>query len=41
MGFLPPKTLVVDDEPSVLELVRAYLEKEAYQVRRAEDEPSG
>ncbi len=35
------KILVVDDEPSILNLVKAYLEKEGYQVYTASDGPSG
>jgi len=35
------KILVVDDEPSIVNLVKAYLEKEGYQVYTAADGPSG
>jgi two-component system alkaline phosphatase synthesis response regulator PhoP len=35
------KILVVDDEPSILELVTAYLRKDGYEVYTAEDGPSG
>jgi two-component system alkaline phosphatase synthesis response regulator PhoP len=37
----PPKILVVDDESPVRDLVRAYLEREGYQVETAADGPSG
>ncbi len=35
------KILLVDDEPSILTLVKAYLEPEGYQVITASDGPSG
>ena len=35
------KILLVDDEPSILQLVKAYLEPEGYQVITAIDGPSG
>ncbi|MFH1929508.1 MAG: response regulator transcription factor [Chloroflexota bacterium] len=35
------KILLVDDEPPILEMVSAYLEKESYEVLRARDGPSG
>ena len=35
------KILVVDDEPSILGVVTAYLEAEGYQVSTAQDGPSG
>jgi two-component system alkaline phosphatase synthesis response regulator PhoP len=35
-----PKILVVDDEPSVVRTVRAYLEREGYEVESAFDGPS-
>ena len=35
------KILIVDDEPSIIKLVRAYLEPEGYEVYTAEDGPSG
>ena len=35
------KILIVDDDPSVLELTTAYLEKEGYEVLTAQDGPSG
>ncbi len=35
------KILVVDDEPSILNLVTAYLKPEGYEVYTAEDGPSG
>jgi len=35
------KILIVDDEPPILEMVSAYLEKEGYEVLRAQDGPSG
>ncbi|MBN1402688.1 MAG: response regulator transcription factor [Anaerolineae bacterium] len=38
---MPPKILVVDDEYAVRELVRAYLEREGYQVETAADGPTG
>ncbi len=36
-----PKILVVDDEPSILNLVAAYLRPEGYEVYTAADGPSG
>ncbi|MBI4771908.1 MAG: response regulator transcription factor [Chloroflexi bacterium] len=36
-----PRILVVDDEPSILNLVSAYLRPEGYDVRTAADGPSG
>jgi len=35
------KILVVDDEPSILELVSAYLKKDGYEVFTAQDGPGG
>ncbi len=35
------RILVVDDEPSILKLVRAYLEPEGYEVHTAVDGPAG
>lgn len=35
------KILIVDDEPSIIKLVRAYLEPEGYQIFTAEDGPGG
>jgi len=35
------KILIVDDEPPILEMVSAYLEKEGYEVLRARDGPFG
>ncbi len=35
------KILVVDDEPSILELVSAYLKKDGYEVSTAQDGPGG
>jgi len=37
----PPKILVVDDEPSILNLVTAYLRQEGYEYYTATDGPSG
>ena len=37
----PAKILVVDDEPSILELVSAYLKKDGYEVSTAQDGPGG
>ena len=34
------KILIVDDEPSIIKLVRAYLEPEGYEIYTAEDGPS-
>jgi two-component system alkaline phosphatase synthesis response regulator PhoP len=36
-----PKILVIDDEPSIVRLVSAYLEPEGYEVHTAADGPSG
>jgi len=36
-----PKILIVDDEPSILKLVSAYLKPEGYEVLTAADGPSG
>jgi two-component system alkaline phosphatase synthesis response regulator PhoP len=36
-----PKILVIDDEPSIVKLVAAYLKPEGYEVRTAADGPSG
>jgi two-component system alkaline phosphatase synthesis response regulator PhoP len=36
-----PKILVIDDEPSILKLVTAYLQPEGYEVFTAADGPSG
>ena len=41
MKSLTPIILAVDDNASVLELVRAYLEDESYRARTAEDGTSG
>ncbi len=35
----PPRLLVVDDEPPIVELVRGYLEREGYEVLSAPDGP--
>jgi len=35
------KILVIEDEPPILEVVTAYLQKEGYQVLNAQDGPSG
>ncbi|MGQ9554565.1 MAG: response regulator transcription factor [Anaerolineae bacterium] len=35
------KVLVVDDEPSIVELISAYLRREGYEVLTAKDGPSG
>ncbi len=37
----PAKILVIDDEPNITHLVKAYLEKEGYQVYTAADGPGG
>ena len=37
----PPRVLVVDDEPPIVELVRGYLEREGYEVLTAPDGPRG
>ena len=36
-----PKILIIDDEPSILNLVTAYLHPEGYEVHTANDGPSG
>jgi len=36
-----PRILVIDDEPSIVKLVTAYLEPEGYEVQTAADGPSG
>ena len=36
-----PRILVIDDEPSIVRLVAAYLEPEGYEVHTATDGPSG
>ena len=36
-----PKILIIDDEPSIVNLVSAYLKPEGYQVLTASDGPSG
>src|SRR5512146_3267292 len=36
-----PKILIIDDEPSILNLVTAYLRPEGYEVHTANDGPSG
>lgn len=36
-----PKILIIDDEPSILNLVSAYLKPEGYEVYTASDGPSG
>ena len=36
-----PKILVIDDEPSILNLVTAYLKQDGFQYRTAADGPSG
>lgn len=36
-----PRILVIDDEPSIVRLVTAYLEPEGYEVHTAADGPSG
>ncbi len=36
-----PRILVIDDEPSIVKLVTAYLEPEGYEVHTAADGPSG
>ena len=38
---MPPKILVIDDEPSILNLVASYLKAEGYEVFTASDGPSG
>src|SRR5215207_801051 len=38
---LMPKILVIDDEPSIVNLVTAYLKPEGYEVHTAMDGPSG
>ena len=35
------KVLVIDDEPSIINLVSAYLKPEGYEVYTASDGPSG
>ncbi len=37
----PPRVLVVDDEPPIVDLVRGYLEREGYEVLSAPDGPRG
>ncbi len=37
----PPRVLVVDDEPPIVDLVRGYLEREGYEVLSAPDGPTG
>jgi two-component system alkaline phosphatase synthesis response regulator PhoP len=37
----PAKILVIDDEPSILRLITAYLKQEGYEYYTAEDGPSG
>ena len=39
--MIPPKILVVDDEPSIANLVVSYLRKEGYEVYSAADGPGG
>ena len=39
--MIPPKILVVDDEPSISNLVVSYLRKEGYEVYSAADGPGG
>ena len=36
----PTRILIVDDEPSIIELLTAYLDKEGYEVSAAQDGPS-
>jgi len=38
---MPPKILVIDDEPSIVNLVSSYLKAEGYEVFTASDGPSG
>ncbi|RME86605.1 MAG: DNA-binding response regulator [Anaerolineae bacterium] len=38
---MPEKILIVDDEPSIVNLVSAYLKPEGYEVYTAQDGPSG
>lgn len=38
---MPPKILVIDDEPSIVNLVSSYLKAEGYEVLTASDGPSG
>jgi two-component system alkaline phosphatase synthesis response regulator PhoP len=38
---MPTKVLVVDDEPSIVQTARAYLEREGYTVQTASDGPGG
>ncbi|MFN3741090.1 MAG: response regulator transcription factor [Anaerolineales bacterium] len=38
---MPPKILIIDDEPSILNLVSAYLRPEGFEVYTASDGPSG
>lgn len=38
---MPPKILIIDDEPSILNLVSAYLRPEGFEVYTATDGPSG
>lgn len=38
---MPPKILVIDDEPSIVNLVSSYLKAEGYEVITASDGPSG
>ncbi len=38
---MPPKILVIDDEPSILNLVASYLKAEGYEVFTASDGPAG
>ena len=38
---MPAKILVVDDEPSIAQTARAYLEREGYTVQTAADGPAG
>src|SRR5512134_3484122 len=38
---MPPKILIIDDEPSIVNLVSSYLKAEGYEVLTASDGPSG
>src|SRR5215208_6349726 len=38
---MPPKILIIDDEPSIVNLVSSYLNAEGYEVLTASDGPSG
>ncbi|MFO3795965.1 MAG: response regulator transcription factor [Anaerolineales bacterium] len=38
---MPPKILIIDDEPSILNLISAYLRPEGFEVYTASDGPSG